>query len=758
MPVVAAVRTVPDSPWYLVAKIDLDEINRPLYERLLLMSGLIGALLLGSGAIIGFIWRNQRAQFYRFRYLAARAAEDSEKRLMIIFESSKDGIMVADIETKRFIVANQASSEMLGYSHKELLAMSVQDIHPVEKLPAIVEKFEQQALGKISVAADVPIKRKDGSVFYADINTTPIVFGERDCLLGTMRDITDRMQSEARIEHLNRVLRAIRNINQLIVRADSAGQMIASACSLLVDHGSYTSAMVILTDSEGRPASHTEAGMGRNFPLLVEQLERGEMPPCCQAADTGNGVCVIKGHGNVCKGCINIDSCVSPQKMSICLRHQDTLYGYLVVSLGLDIAMDAEEDKLLVELAGDLAYSLHNIEVKKAGQIAEKERKNLQNQLIQAQKMESVGRLAGGVAHDYNNMLSVIVGYSEMALQKLDPTDQLYEDLQEIHTAALRSTEITRQLLAFARKQTIAPVALDLNEAVEGMLKMLRRLIGEDIDLAWMAETGLWPVKMDPSQVDQVLANLCVNARDAIDGVGRITIETDKAIFDEAYCADHPGFIPGEYVLLAVSDDGCGMDHETVNKIFEPFFTTKEVGQGTGLGLSTVYGIVKQNNGFINVYSEPGKGTTFKIYLARHTDLAHMEPREKPVGVPLGQGETILVVEDEASILKLAKRILEELRYTVMTAENPSQALHLAEGRPNEIDLLITDVVMPEMNGKELSYRLRELYPGLKTLFMSGYTANVIVHRGVLDEGVNFIQKPFSSESMARKVREALDK
>jgi two-component system, cell cycle sensor histidine kinase and response regulator CckA len=635
--------------------------------------------------------------------------------------------------------------------------MSVQDIHPVEKLPAIIEKFEKQARGEISIAADVPMKRKDGSVFYADINTTPIVFSERDCLLGTIRDITDKMQAEARIEHLNRVLRAIRNINQLIVRANFAGELIKSACNLLVDHGSYDSALVILTDTEGRPISHREAGMGGGFPLLVEQIERGQMPSCCQAAETADGVCVIREHGNTCKECINIDSCVSPQKMSVRLRHQDTLYGYLVVTLGQDIAMDAEEDRLLVELAGDLAYSLHNMEIKKAGQMAEEERKNLQNQLIQAQKMESVGRLAGGVAHDYNNMLSVIVGYSEMALEKLDPTDQLYEDLQEIHTAAVRSTEITRQLLAFARKQTISPVVLDLNVAVEGMLKMLRRLIGEDIDLAWLPETGLWPVKMDPSQIDQLLANLCVNARDAIDEVGKITIETDTATFDDAYCADHPGFVPGEYVLLAVSDDGCGMDHDTIDKIFEPFFTTKDVGQGTGLGLATVYGIVKQNNGFINVYSEPGKGTTFKIYLASHTDLALETPREIPVGVRVGHGEIILVVEDEASILKLAKRILEELGYTVLTAESPSQALRLVKERPIEIELLITDVVMPVMNGKELSNRLRESCPRLKTIFMSGYTANVIAHRGILDEGVNFIQKPFSIESMSLKVREALD-
>ena len=387
---------------------------------------------------------------------------------------------------------------------------------------------------------------------------------------------------------------------------------------------------------------------------------------------------------------------------------------------------------------------------------AEKTQKDLEAQLHQAQKMESVGRLAGGVAHDYNNMLSVILGYSELALEKIDSTDKLYEDLREIHKAGVRSADITRQLLAFARKQTIAPLVLDLNEVVEGMLKMLRRLIGEDIDLAWLPETGLWPVMMDSSQVDQLLANLCVNARDAIDGTGRITIETGTATFDEAYCADHPGYVPGDYVLLAVSDDGCGMDRNTVAKIFEPFFTTKAVGLGTGLGLATVYGIIKQNNGFISVYSEPGKGTTFKIYLARHTNLTLEAPREKPVIVPVGHGEIILVVEDEASILKFAKRILEELGYTVLTAESPSQALHLAKERPVEIELLITDMIMPEMNGKELSHQLRGLCSGLKTLFMSGYTADVIAHHGVLDKGVDFIQKPFSTKDLAVKVHEML--
>jgi len=371
--------------------------------------------------------------------------------------------------------------------------------------------------------------------------------------------------------------------------------------------------------------------------------------------------------------------------------------------------------------------------------------------------MEAVGRLAGGVAHDYNNMLGVIIGYADLALDRVDPRDPLHADIEEILTAANRSTEITRQLLAFARQQTVAPKVLDLNETVEGMLKMLRRLIGEDIDLAWGPRAGLWPIKMDPSQIDQVMANLCVNARDAIAGVGRVTIETDTVTFDETYCAAHAGFVPGDFVLLAVSDDGCGMDRETMDKLFEPFFTTKGVGKGTGLGLATVYGIVKQNNGFINVYSESGKGTTFKLYLPRHAGQADEIKEESVAEIPPGRGETVLVVEDEASILQLAVKILEGLGYAVLTANTPGSAIELVKQHADEIHLLITDVVMPEMNGRELAERLLPLDPHLKVLFMSGYTADVIAHRGVLDEGVRFIQKPFSTKDLATKVREALD-
>ncbi len=386
------------------------------------------------------------------------------------------------------------------------------------------------------------------------------------------------------------------------------------------------------------------------------------------------------------------------------------------------------------------------------------ERQSLQAQLLQAQKMESIGRLAGGVAHDYNNALSAIIGFTEIAIDDVDPEGPVRDNLDEVLKAAKHATDITRQLLAFARKQNIQPRSLDLNENVEGALKMLRRLIGEDIDLVWQPRAGLWPIWMDPSQIDQILANLCVNARDAIEDVGKVTIETDTVVFDKDYCADHSGFVPGKFVKLSVSDNGCGMDQTVLGMIFEPFFTTKDVDEGTGLGLATVYGIVKQNNGFINVYSEPGKGSTFKIYLPRFEGKVVEIQEESKLEIPKSRGETILIVEDDLTILKLAQKILEKLGYTVLTASTPGEALSQAEEFAGKIHLLVTDVVMPEMNGRELAERLQSLYPSLKNIFMSGYTANAISHRGVLEAGVYFIQKPFSQIDFAIVVRKVLDK
>jgi len=383
-------------------------------------------------------------------------------------------------------------------------------------------------------------------------------------------------------------------------------------------------------------------------------------------------------------------------------------------------------------------------------------RERLEEQLRMAQKMESVGRLAGGVAHDFNNMLGVILGHAEMAEDQVDQTHPLYDDLQEIRKAAQRSAALTRQLLAFARKQTVMPKVLDLNETVAGMLTMLRRLIGEDIELIWRPGLELWQVKVDPSQIDQILANLCVNARDAIKGVGEIIVETTNVTITGENGDHHVGVIAGDYVRITLCDNGPGMQENVVAHIFEPFYTTKGVGEGTGLGLATVYGAIKQNNGFIFVDSEEGRGTTFTLYLPRHHHPAIKENKNLPPEPTPGGRECILLVEDEETILQMTATLLQHLGYRVLAANSPEEAFRLADSSTEKIHLLLTDVVMPQMNGREMAEKLVIKHAGMKCLFMSGYTADVISHHGVLDEGVYFMQKPFSKAELATKIRTAL--
>jgi two-component system, cell cycle sensor histidine kinase and response regulator CckA len=392
----------------------------------------------------------------------------------------------------------------------------------------------------------------------------------------------------------------------------------------------------------------------------------------------------------------------------------------------------------------------------------EREKAELERHLQQAQKMESVGRLAGGVAHDFNNMLGAILGYVELALEQVDCKNPIYSDLEEIRKAARRSADLTRQLLAFARRQTIVLKVLDVNNTIASILKMLQRLIGEHIDLEWLPDPEVWPVEMDPTQIDQMLTNLCVNARDAIANIGRIAIRTENCIFDEQYCACYPTFLPGEYVVLTVSDNGRGMDIETQKQIFEPFFTTKNVGLGTGLGLAMIYGIVKQNNGFIHVDSAPGHGTTFKIYLPRYGGKpAGIQMESMPIPEKCGQ-ETILLVEDEPSLLKMATRMLQQQGYNVLAAPSPGEAMRIAREHTRGIQILVTNLVMPEMNGRDLAKSMLALYPHIKNLFMSGYSAaadapDAISKQDKLEPGAHFLPKPFSMKELAAAVRRSLD-
>ncbi len=381
----------------------------------------------------------------------------------------------------------------------------------------------------------------------------------------------------------------------------------------------------------------------------------------------------------------------------------------------------------------------------------------LEVQLHHAEKLESIGRLAGGVAHDFNNMLAVILGYTELALQRVEPTQPLHADLLEIQRAARHSAEVTAQLLAYARRQTVQPVELDLNEQVLGLLSMLQRLIGESIRIDWQPGVGLWPVRIDPSQLASALTNLCLNARDAIANVGTIFLSTTNDVLDARFCAAHPEAAPGDYVRLSVRDSGRGIDEATLARIFEPFFTTKGVGEGTGLGLASVYGVVKQNGGFIYATSEPGQGAAFDIYLPRQGGAIKTPRWPGPVAAAGHGQETILLVEDEVAILRLTKRVLEAQGYVVLAAGSPSEAIRIAREHDGDIHLLLSDVAMPEMSGRDMAASLQSLRPSVKQLFTSGHAADVITTRGMLEPGVSFIEKPYSIAALHAKVREVLD-
>ncbi|EKD35809.1 MAG: PAS/PAC sensor hybrid histidine kinase [uncultured bacterium] len=389
---------------------------------------------------------------------------------------------------------------------------------------------------------------------------------------------------------------------------------------------------------------------------------------------------------------------------------------------------------------------------------AQEDKSRLESRLQQAQKMEAVGRLAGGVAHDFNNMLSVILGYCDLSLMHVSPDLPLHKNILEIRKAAKHSADLTQQLLAFARQQDIVPKVLDPNEAITGMLGMLRRLIGEGIELEWHPAGEVWPIRMDPGQINQILANLSINARDAITGNGRIRIGTCNMALDETACLSLANSYPGDFVVLSVHDNGHGMEQETLKYIFEPFFTTKGQGEGTGLGLATVYGIVKQNNGFTTVASDAGRGTTFRIFLPKFhgNSEPETEPRQYDAATESGGRETILLVEDEPAILEVVSTMLQQQGYNILSAATPAEALRIASRSDRTIHLLITDVIMPGMNGRELAGRLQKIFPGLHCLYMSGYTADVIASHEIEEDTILFIQKPFHQDDLLATLRDIL--
>ncbi len=498
-----------------------------------------------------------------------------------------------------------------------------------------------------------------------------------------------------------------------------------------------------------------------------DEWERAALESFERGTDEAQEFTEVEGepHLRLMRPLVVEDSCLK------CHAHQGyaagQIRGGVAVSVPAGRALSEARDRAmghamalgpvwLVGLVGIASASAHIRRRTREHHRMEQERRGLQQQLARAQRLEAVGQLAGGVAHDFNNLLMGIINYVELCLGRIEKEHPVREWLDEIMVDAQRSADLTRQLLAFASEQPIVPRVLNVNDLIADLLKLLRRLLGEDIDLRWVPGEGLWSVTLDPSQANQLLVNLCINSRDAMDDGGTVTIETGNVTVDESFCASCPEATPGDFVLLAVSDDGCGMAPETLERIFEPFFTTKERGRGTGLGLSTVYGIVKQNAGFVNVCSEPGEGTAFRIHLPKSDESAPESwAAEESSDVPTGQA-TILLVEDEKSIRVTTGLFLEALGYTVLSASTPEDALRLAAERPEPIQLLITDVVLPGMNGRDLAQQLVGTRPSMKCLFMSGYTANTIAQRGVLADDVNFLSKPVKRDDLARAVHSIL--
>ncbi len=627
---------------------------------------------------------------------AERKLRESETKFVLAFNACPDAIAINRLDDGLYVDINSAFTELTGFTIADIRGKTYIDtsiLYDLADRKRLAESLDTKGYCK---NLEAKVCRKDGSIITALMSARIISLDGVPHLISITRDITGQQKAEAERDRL------IAAIEQ-------------------------TSDAIVITDREANiqyvnPAFEKVTGYTRQEVL-------GKNPRILKSGDQDEQFYLDLWHtltnGRTFKGRM-----INRRKSGRLFTEEVTISPILdrkgqVVSF---VAVKRDiTDQILLE-----------------------------SQLQQAQKMEAVGCLVGGVAHDFNNTLAVIIGYTEMALGNTEPTEQLHGDLTKILDAAGRSADIVHQLLAFSRKQTITPKVLDLNEAVTEMINILQHLIGEDIELLWQPGANLSPVKMDPTQIDQILANLCVNSKDAIVGFGTVNIETSMVSFGKEYCAHHIGFHPGKFVQLTVSDSGCGIDKETQNHIFEPFFSTKKLGEGTGLGLSTVYGIVKQNNGFINIYSELGSGTTFKIYFQASQDELPESKEENMKEIGASQRETILLVEDEPVLLEMAEKMLELLDYTVLKASRPSEALQIAEEYGGSIDLLFTDVVMPEMTGKELAEIFQSRCPKLKVLFTSGYTANVIAQNGILDEGVLFIQKPYSLDSLAGKLRDIL--
>jgi PAS domain S-box-containing protein len=687
----------------------------------------------------------------------------SEERYRDLVENARDIIYTTDLEGN-YTSVNRAGEQIFGYAREEVLKLSQAQVVAPEYLEKAQQMLTRKLAGEAVTIYELEAITKDGLRITIEINTRLIY---RDGVLvgvqGIGRDITERKRAEEMLHAADR--RAVEEYERLLDRLANLALSFGTARDLLTIYRGLRDfslsltpsfALVICLYDEARAMREGvyfyTNGKELDIPALVSMPVRSG--PAGRAIKTGTVVVsndYLKDLRDRDPILIGFEEDNTPPQSALIAPM--TIMGRTIGTIEVqsyELTAYTREHVTAMQMAANLAANaVENV------RLLNLEREK-EEQLRQSQKMEAVGQLAGGIAHDFNNLLTAITGYSELTLRRLQPEDPLYRNIEEVKKAGERAASLTRQLLAFSRKQVLQPKVLGLNSIISEVEKMLCRLIGEDIDLRTVLEPQLGRIKADPGQIEQVLLNLAVNARDAMPHGGKLTIETENVYLDEGYAGQHIAVNPGHYVMLAVSDNGTGIDERTRARIFEPFFTTKEAGKGTGLGLSTVYGIVKQSGGNIWVYSEVGRGTSFKVYLPRVDEGAQEYKRSAEPKDALQGTEMILLAEDEDVVRKLTREVLEMCGYKVLEAANGGAALLICERQKEPIHLLITDVIMPEMGGRELSDRLSQLHPEMKVLYMSGYTDNAIVHQGVLNEGANFIQKPFSPDALARKVREVL--
>jgi PAS domain S-box-containing protein len=729
-PVFAAVKSVPDTPWRLVAKIDAEEVLAPVRWRSLLAGALAISLIAFVGAAVYLLWRRQEVRAYRERYeseYARREAAErhqterramdeelrrgvdalgaSESRFRALFEQAAVGMTLVSLEN-RFERVNQRYCEITGYTREEILAKTYSDLtHPDDRAG---DRDHVEALLRGESATARWQKRyicKDGETIWVAVTVAPLrVPGEPIRMLGVVEDVTATVRAQEALRQSEERFR------QVVERAPEG---ILVTIDLEIRYANPAAVQIFGVES----ASEL---VGKR---LLDRVEPGER----EVSRERN---LRTQHGDP-----------APPGERRMIRLNGELFSAEVQAAS--IVYDGQP--------AALAFFRDATERNRAAE----ESARLEQRFQQAQKMESVGRLAGGVAHDFNNHLTVINGYCDMLLDSLGPDDLLREEVGEIRAAGNRAAALTQQLLAFSRKQIVEPRPLVLNEVVEEFSRLVRRLIGDDIEVITRTEPNLAPVLADKGQMHQVLMNLAVNARDAMPSGGALTVSTAHAEFDDASAEALDGK-PGPFVVLTVEDTGTGIPADMLQKIFEPFFTTKPMGVGTGLGLATVYGIVQQSGGWIRVASEEGRGTTFRIYLPfAQVSVADASAGPKPE-LPVRGSETVLVVEDQAEVRRLAMSILQKNGYRLLEAANAAEAIEVASRFEGAIDLLLTDVVMPGMMGREMARRLQSDRPSLRVLYTSGYSSDVIANQGVLDPGVAYLAKPFAPSELALKVREVL--